>query len=127
MLSMSNGLRLFDFGTGRLVVGSPPSEEVDTSWNLGPVVNRDDRDSIREAVREYVMAFGGVPDKVSYSDLVSRDDLRDAFAAVFDLGDEFDWAYVQTKVAPREGDFPIATEDDRSRLLDAWLDMIVQG
>ena len=66
-----------------------------------------------------------MPHRLYLSPYVSYDDVKEGFTKAFGLGFEGDWVLLQAEVERFAGRHPIDTADDRSALLDVWLDDII--
>ena len=124
--STSGGVEVLDFGTGKHIVMEAPDLDAGTDWQVLAIVDPEDKAGIRDATMDFIAYRGWMPDNLTFGDELTRRNVETAYEAAFDSGLTNDWSAVQEPVAQRVVVvYPIQTKEERSKLLGAWLDLVI--
>jgi hypothetical protein len=124
--STSGGVEVLDFGTGKHILMEAPDLDAGTEWQVLAIVEPKDKAGIRDATMDFIAYRGWMPDNLAFSDDLTRRNVEVAYAAAFDSGLTNDWAALQEVVTQSSGVvYSIQTKEERSKLLNAWLDDVI--
>lgn len=125
-ISATAGLDVLDLGSGNLLIVEPPDDiGYNEHWVVVDVIDRSDTPRMKQVMLDF-MAEGPIPDRLSFKDVVTRQDVERAYEANFDSGMFVDWAYIAAYVGDPGAPHPIETVEQRRALLSLWLDAIIR-
>ncbi len=117
------GISTLDLGTDKIFVFELPVEHLGTDLQIRGVVDRDDLNGIVEAAND-LLERAWVPNEISVSDPITRDDVFKAYTRGHDAMHM--WDNLATMMRKWGHNYPAETASEKEDLLNAYLDIALR-